>query len=165
VTGVTPGGLGLETARVIALQGPKCIIVAGRSPVKLQEAREVLAKAAPATPVRELILDLGSLSSARKAAAEVNGWVEVPAIDVVINNAGIMAVPFKLTEDGIESQFGTNHIGHFLFTQLIMEKILAAGQEARIVNLSSNGYTSGGVRFDDWNFQVRLGYVRTWRSP
>jgi NAD(P)-dependent dehydrogenase (short-subunit alcohol dehydrogenase family) len=155
VTGVTPGGLGCETARVIALQGPKLLIIAGRSSAKLAEAEEILKAVAPGVATRQLKLNLGSLSDVRKAAAEVNGWDDVPTIDVVINNAGIMAQPFSLTEDGIESQFGTNHIGHFLFTQLIIDKVLAAGEGKRVVNVSSNAYKGGGVRFEDWNFKAR----------
>jgi NAD(P)-dependent dehydrogenase (short-subunit alcohol dehydrogenase family) len=66
-----------------------------------------------------------------------------------------MAQPFSLTEDGVESQLGTNHIGHFLFTQSILGKILAAGEGKRVVNVSSNAYKFGRVRFEDWNFKVR----------
>lgn len=121
----------------------------------MQDADDAIKKAVPGTATRQLILDLGSQAKARAAAEEVNSWTDVPTIDVVINNAGIMAQPYSLTEDGIESQFGANHIGHFLFTQLIMGKILASGSGARVVNLSSNGYKQGGVRFDDWNFEVR----------
>ncbi len=64
-----------------------------------------------------------------------------------------MACPFAKTADGIESQFGTNHIGHFLLTNLIVERLLA-GQEARIVNVSSSGHRMSDVQLDDWNFQV-----------
>jgi NAD(P)-dependent dehydrogenase (short-subunit alcohol dehydrogenase family) len=130
------------------------MIIAGRSALKLQQAQENIQQSAPDTPVRQLILDLGSLAAVRRATAEVNSWLDVSSIDILINNAGIMARPFELTEDGIESQFATNHLGHFLFTQLIMTKVLAAGRGARIVNLSSNSYKGGGVRWDDWNFEV-----------
>lgn len=61
---------------------------------------------------------------------------------------------YTTTAEGIELQFGANHIGHFLLTSLLMPKILAAGKGARIVNVSSFGYLSAGVRFDDWNFKV-----------
>ena len=155
ITGVSPGGLGLETARAISLQSPKLIVLAGRSRSKLQSAQDVVEKASPKAPTRQLILDLVSLRAVRKAAEEVNGWTDVPTIDVVINNAGIMAKPFELTEDGIESQFQANHLSHFLFTQLIMDKILAAGGGSRVVNLSSAAYKQGGIRWDDWNFEVR----------
>jgi NAD(P)-dependent dehydrogenase (short-subunit alcohol dehydrogenase family) len=153
------GGLGQETARSIALSSPKLIILAGRSPTKVQAAQDSIKKAASDTPTRQLILDLSSLAKVRAAASEVNNWKDVPNIDIVINNAGIMAQPFELTEDGIESQFGANHIGHFLFTQLVMGKILASGSGARVVNLSSSGHKQGGVRWSDWNFDVRWQFV------
>lgn len=156
VTGVTPGGLGCETARSIALQEPKLLIIAGRSISKLQDAEDTIKKSSPQAYVRQLVLDLGSFATVRKAAVEVNGWTDVPAIDVVINNAGIMACPFKLTPDGFESQFGTNHLGHFLFTQLIIGKVIAAGKGARIVNLTSDSYRGGGVRWDDYNFDASV---------
>lgn len=152
ITGVTPGGLGLETARVIALRSPKLIILAGRSPQKLQAADDSVKKAAPGVPLRQLVLDLNSLSAVRKAADQVNAWDDVPTIDVLINNAGIMAVPYALSADGIESQFATNHVAHFLFTQLVMPKLLSCTSGARVVNLSSTGYKAGRVRFDDYNF-------------
>jgi NAD(P)-dependent dehydrogenase (short-subunit alcohol dehydrogenase family) len=155
ITGITLGGLGLETARAIALQSPKLIILAGRSLSKVQESQDVLKKAAPQTPTRKLIIDLCSFKDVRRAAGEVNSWEDVLTVDIVINNAGIMARPFELTEDGIESQFQANHLGHFLLTQLIMGKILAAGEGSRVVNISSNGHKLGGVRWDDWNFEVR----------
>jgi NAD(P)-dependent dehydrogenase (short-subunit alcohol dehydrogenase family) len=69
-----------------------------------------------------------------------------------------MAVPYQLNEDGVESQFGSNHIGHFLFTQLIMDKILASGEDARVVNVSSNGYRRGVLRWDDYNFEDGKAY-------
>ena len=61
---------------------------------------------------------------------------------------------YSTSVDGIETQFAANHIGHFLLTKLLMEKILAAGAGARIINVSSQGYMSGGVRVDDYNFKV-----------
>lgn len=71
-----------------------------------------------------------------------------------------MAIPdFETTEEGIELQFGINHVGHFLLTNLLMPKILAAGRGARIVNVSSNGYELAGVRFDDYNFEVKFNLV------
>ena len=147
--------MGFETSRVIALNKPKLLIIAGRNPAKLNEVQKSLEEAAPGVAVRKLKVDLGSLDSVRAAAAEVNGWDDVPSVDVVINNAGIMAQPFSLTADGIESQFATNHMAHFLLTQLIMGKILTS-KAPRVVNLSSNGYKSGPVRFDDYNFKVSI---------
>ncbi|KAF2267899.1 NAD(P)-binding protein [Lojkania enalia] len=150
VTGVTPGGLGLYTAKVLAAHSPALIILAARSAATLSAAQAEVAEVAK-VPTKLLTLDLGSIRTVRAAAAEVNSWDDVPKIDVLINNAGIMSVPFALSEDGIESQFATNHIGTFLFTNLIIDKIIAA--KGRIVNLSSSGHRFGPVRFDDWNFQ------------
>lgn len=100
-----------------------------------------------------LQLDLESNSSVREAAKEVNDSVH--HIDVLVNNAGVMAVKdFTKTEDGVELQFAINHLGHFLFTNLILGKILAAPKGARIVNLTSDSYVMSGVRFEDVNFQV-----------
>lgn len=147
---------------MIALRSPKLLILAGRSPEKLQQAVDSIETSAPNTPTRKLVLDLGSLSAVRDAADEVNGWADVPNVDVVINNAGIMAVPYKLTADGMESQFATNHVAHFLLTQLLMPKMLASGPRgARVVNLSSAGYRVGrGVRFDDHNFSEGAAYEK-----
>ena len=107
----------------------------------------------PGTSAKFVKLDLGNLSSVREAARTINE--RVPHIDVLINNAGIMAVKqYTKTVDGFENQFAANHLGHFLLTNLLMGKILAAGEGARIVNLSSMGYEISEFRFDDWNFSV-----------
>lgn len=79
---------------------------------------------------------------------------------MLVNNAGIMAKsPYSQTPEGIEAQFGANHIGHFLFTNLIMSKLIGdegsgSSRTARVVNVASDGYRLGPVRFDDWNFDV-----------
>jgi NAD(P)-dependent dehydrogenase (short-subunit alcohol dehydrogenase family) len=91
----------------------------------------------------------------RQAAIEINTTIE--KLDILINNAGIMAVKeYEESKDGIEMQFAANHIGHFLLTNLINGKILVAGEGegARVVNVSSGGYVCSGVRFEDWNFEV-----------
>ncbi|RDW91563.1 hypothetical protein BP5796_02728 [Coleophoma crateriformis] len=102
-------------------------------------------------------LDLASFDSIRHAAAEINA--RVAKLDVLINNAGIMGLEkYTLTRDGLEAQFGANHIGHFLFTNLIMPKIIAAGPGARVVNLSSNGHWLGDWRGEDYNFHDGQAY-------
>lgn len=78
-------------------------------------------------------------------------------IDVLVNSAGVMAGPYKTTQEGIENQFGSNHIGHFLFTNLLLPKILAS-PSPRIVNVSSDGHRFGGVRFNGWSFQNGKAY-------
>ncbi|KAM0318847.1 hypothetical protein ACHAPQ_010540 [Fusarium lateritium] len=129
ITGVSAGSLGESFVKQVAVGRPAAFILAGRSPNKLQS-----------------LVDEG-----RKAAELVNSWADIPHIDVLVNNAAIMAVPYHLTEDGFESQLQTNHLGHFLFTNLIMDKILAA-QAPRIVFISSMGHRQGHFRWADYNF-------------
>jgi NAD(P)-dependent dehydrogenase (short-subunit alcohol dehydrogenase family) len=95
----------------------------------------------------------------RAAAADING--RISKLDLLINNAGIMAIPTRtLSEDGIELQFATNHIGHFLFTNLVLDNLRAAAKSSaatpgatRVVMVSSNGHRFSPVRFHDWNFE------------
>jgi NAD(P)-dependent dehydrogenase (short-subunit alcohol dehydrogenase family) len=155
ITGVSPGGLGAVFALTIAKYAPRLLILAGRNVGKIEKTAEDISAVAPSVSTRILKLDLSSQRQVREAAREVNGYQE--QIDVLVNNSGIMAPPFELTEDGIESQLATNHIGHFLFTNLIVNKIASSTdgkQVSRIVNVSSNGYRLSPVRFDDWNFDV-----------
>lgn len=159
ITGVSPGGLGAEAARVIALHRPALIILAGRSVAKGKQTEQSLHEQSPHINTRLLSLDLGNLQSVKDAAAEVNLYGET--IDILINNAGIMALPsLTRTWDDFEMHFAVNFLGHFLFTNLIMPKILGAGPGARIVNVSSNGYTYSSVHFEDPNYQVRQQFTR-----
>lgn len=95
----------------------------------------------------------------RAAAADINR--RISKLDILINNAGIMAIPTRtLSEDGIELQFATNHIGHFLFTNLLLDKLKAAAKisvttpgATRVVMVTSNGHRFSPVRFHDWNFE------------
>ncbi|KAL9027541.1 MAG: hypothetical protein Q9196_003946 [Gyalolechia fulgens] len=160
-TGVTPGGIGATFVETIARHSPKLLILAGRDINKCEETAKAIKSASPGVSTRVLELDLGSLEQTRKAAAEVNRYRE--SIDVLCNNAGVMATPYTLTKDGLETQFAVNHIGHFLFTNLIMPKLLAAPGGARIVSVSSDGHRLGPVRFDDWNFAGGKTYDR-WRA-
>lgn len=101
------------------------------------------------------MVDLSSQASVRTAARQLD---DIPTIDIIVNNAGIMNVPeLTLSADKIESHFATNHIGHFLLTNLLMPKLLAATKTnsrgtTRIVNVSSSSMADGGVRFSDINF-------------
>ncbi|KAK3045612.1 hypothetical protein LTR09_012820 [Extremus antarcticus] len=161
ITGVSPGGLGAETARVICRHQPGLVILAGRDLTKVGQTQEAIRGESPAVRTGLLELDLGVQADVRKAANELNGYKE--EIDCLINNAGIMAVPFRLNPDGIESQFGTNHIGPFLFTNLIMEKLLAAKDGARVVNVSSAGHRRERIRFHDFNFEDGTSYDK-WKA-
>ncbi|GKU04284.1 oxidoreductase [Fusarium langsethiae] len=150
-TGVSPGGLGALFVEAIAVTEPGLAILAGRNINKLQQTADDLASKHPSLKTKLLTLDLSSLSSVRAAAYQVNGWSDIPKIDVLVNNAGIMATDFTLTEDGFENQFASNHLGHFLFTNLIMDKILAS-EAPRVVSISSNGHRLGSIRWGDPNF-------------
>ncbi|KAF5618917.1 oxidoreductase [Fusarium sp. NRRL 52700] len=150
-TGVTPNSLGATFILEAASKSPSLLILAGRNASKLQEMSEAITKANPSVKTRSLVVDLGSLASVRKAAEEVNSWSDVPSIDVVVNNAGVMAIPYTKSVDGYEMQFAICHLGHFLLTNLIMDKLLDSGSP-RVVNISSNGHSLGPVRFADPHF-------------
>jgi NAD(P)-dependent dehydrogenase (short-subunit alcohol dehydrogenase family) len=155
ITGCSPNGLGAETARAIATQNPALLILAGRNKVSIEETEKNIKEQIPDARTRFLMVDLASLSSVRKAAAEVNSYAET--VEVLINNAATMAGPYEKTEDGFESQFATNHLGHFLLTNLLLEKMIQKGSGSRIINVTSRGYGFGGIRFEDPNFEVRSG--------
>ena len=144
-------GLGVETARVLAGAGAR-VVMAARDPAKLQAAVDQLMAANPNAKLETLIVDLADLSSVRAAATEL--LERCPRIDLLINNAGVMACPLAHTRDGFELQFGTNHLGHFVFTCSLVPSLLAAAP-ARVVNLSSAGHKMGAVDLEDPNFERR----------
>lgn len=154
VTGVSPGSLGSFYVQSITKAKPACLILAGRSANKLDERAKDIVAEDPDIQIKILEVDMSSLSSVRKASDQVNGWEDVSAIDVLVNNAGIMAVDYQLSEDGYESHFATNHLGPFLFTNLIMKKILKSASP-RVVMVTSDGHRISPIRFYDYNFDVR----------
>lgn len=160
-TGVSPGGTGATFVEAIAAHNPSLIILAGRSASKVQATADKIASQHPKIQTRILILDLASQKQIRQAAAEVLTYRE-PAIDVLMNSAGMMAGPYRETEEGLEAHFGSNHIGHFLFTNLIMPKVLAA-TSPRIVNVTSDGHRASPIRFSDPNFSKGKTYNQ-WRA-
>ncbi|WP_324828536.1 SDR family NAD(P)-dependent oxidoreductase [Qipengyuania zhejiangensis] len=143
-------GLGHETARAMAAKGAH-IILSGRDADKLAAAAKEISEGTGAT-VDTLVCDLASLDSVRAAAKEANERFD--KIDLLINNAGVMAPPMGHTADGFETQFGTNHIGHFLLTNLLMP-LVEKGERPRIINLSSRGHHLDQVHFDDPNYANR----------
>ena len=143
-------GLGKETARAMAAKGAH-IILSGRDAGKLDDAAREIADATGAK-VETLVCDLASLESVRVAAKEANERFD--KIDLLINNAGVMAPPLERTAEGFELQFGTNHVGHFLLTNLLMP-LVEKGDRPRIVNLSSRGHHFDHVHFDDPNYEQR----------
>jgi len=148
ITGAT-SGLGLETARVLAQHGAT-VVLAGRDPAKTAAAAERIraAKSGPVETgsVETAELDLASLESVRKAAADLAA--RFGRLDLLINNAGVMMPPYSLTRDGFELQFGTNHLGHFALTGLLLSKLLRQ-PGSRVVTMSSNGHRVGRLNFDD----------------
>lgn len=108
---------------------------------------------------RALKFDLSNQKAVREAAAEVLSWNDVPTIDILVNNAAVMNIPERiLSEDGIEIQFATNHVGHFLFTCLIMPKLFKAAESSpkgttRVINVTSGSPTIAGIRWSDINFE------------
>lgn len=148
ITGAS-SGLGEESSRALAQAGATVTMLA-RNQCKLDKAIERIKSTNPSAVLKTGITDLSDQQSIRDYAQGflANG----ETIDVLINNAGVMVCPFGKTADGIEMQFGTNHIGHFLLTNLLMPAILA-GANPRIVNLSSAGHTHSDVNLDDPNFE------------
>ena len=150
ITGPSEGGIGAETALCLASAGPKEIILLSRNKSRVQPVIDVIQTKYPSGSVTFVQCDLSSQGSVRKAASEIINMV--PHIDVLINNAAIPPGPYSKTEDGIETQFGTNHIGHFLLTNLLLPKILSAKPGARIVNVSSSAHRYATHLFEDYNF-------------
>ncbi|CAK7203661.1 hypothetical protein SEUCBS139899_006403 [Sporothrix eucalyptigena] len=157
ITGVSPTGLGAEAARIVAKHSPKLLILASRTPASVEEVIATL-KAdagfdASATAIEPLELDLASQTSVRAAVASLTAKHPELALDVIINNAGIMmlqeyqGIPDAAGES-IEKQFGTNHIGHFLFTNLLVPALRrsTAPGGARVVSVTSRGYLGSPVK-------------------
>ncbi|WP_245159447.1 SDR family oxidoreductase [Brevundimonas intermedia] len=146
VTGAT-GGLGLETALVLAGKGAE-VVLAARNPNKGAEAERLVRTRHPAANVRFDLLDLGDLASV--AAFSDRHLAAGRPIDILINNAGVMALPTRQTTvDGFEMQFGTNYLSHFALTCRLLPLLTQA--QARVIQLSSVAHRSGHIRLDDLN--------------
>ncbi|KAL5550022.1 hypothetical protein UlMin_000198 [Ulmus minor] len=148
-------GIGLETSRVLALRGAH-VIIAARNMEAANQAKQMILKDNEKARVDVLKLDLSSVKSVR-ACFDSFIALHLP-LNILINNAGVMFCPFQLSEDGIEMQFATNHLGHFLLTNLLLERMKetarTTGVEGRIVNLSSIAHLhtyKEGIRFDEIN--------------
>jgi NAD(P)-dependent dehydrogenase (short-subunit alcohol dehydrogenase family) len=144
VTGAN-SGIGFEAARELARHGCK-VVLGCRSPARGAEAEARIRQTCPTATIELLELDLSRLASVRAAAAALGAGH--PRLDLLINNAGVMAIPRTLSEDGFEMQFATNHLGHFALTGLLLGPLLAA-HAARVVTVSSSAHRIGMVRLDD----------------
>src|ERR1700761_3348351 len=147
VTGAN-SGIGLATARALAGRGAR-VILAVRARARGEAAAAAIAGMTEVRP-----LDLASLTSVRAFARDWSG-----PLDLLVNNAGVMIPPLSRTADGYELQFGTNHLGHFALTNLLLPRITAAG---RVVTVSSSVHQVGRIDFGDLNWERRR--YRRWRA-
>jgi NAD(P)-dependent dehydrogenase (short-subunit alcohol dehydrogenase family) len=150
ITGAN-SGIGYAAALELARNGAH-VVLACRDSAKGLAALASIRAACPTASASLEILDLADLASIRACAASVRSTR--PTIDLLINNAGIMAIPRCTTADGFEMQFGTNHLGHFALTGLLLDRVLAA-PAGRIVTVSSNAHKFGGLHFDDLQSERR----------
>jgi NAD(P)-dependent dehydrogenase (short-subunit alcohol dehydrogenase family) len=174
VTGAN-GGLGLETARALAGAGAH-VVMAARDTAKAASAEKSIRESHPDASLEVAPLDLGSLASVRQAADRVLGAHD--RIDVLVNNAGLMAIPERRTEDGFEMQLGVNHLGHWALTAHLLPALLRA-TAARVVSVTSTAHHMGRAldpanphlegRYSDWlaygqsklaNYHFALGLQR-----
>ncbi|WYZ34666.1 hypothetical protein EsH8_I_000942 [Colletotrichum jinshuiense] len=158
VTGCSPGGIGPETARALHVAGADVYITVRDIPKGEEVAKDILSDGKPGK-VEVIKLDLGSLDSVRQGAKEFLSKSE--KLNVLINNAGVMACPRGKTTDGFETQFGTNHLGHFLLFQLLKPTLLASSTpefNSRVISVSSSSHRTGKIHFDDLNFNHTIEY-------
>ena len=156
VTGAN-SGLGLVTARELARAGAR-VVLGCRNTDKGRSAGDEIRSAAPDASIEVGALDLGSLQSVRTFAEWFRS--EHEQLDLLINNAGLMAPPRGVTVDGFELQFGTNHLGHFALTGLLLGA-MEGREDARVVTLSSGAHRMGRIAFDDLQGERRY---RRWRA-
>ncbi|KAL1857147.1 hypothetical protein Plec18170_003262 [Paecilomyces lecythidis] len=151
ITGPSEGGIGAQIAIDLARESPSHLILFGRSLERIQPVIDAVNSTATQSPTRVTFVPvmLDSFASIRKAAHEVISNPDVEAIDGIVNNAGIMSLPkYEASADGFEKQLAVNHLSHFLLTNLLMPKLLAA-ENPRVVNISSYGHRLSPFRFDD----------------
>ncbi|MBA2488607.1 MAG: SDR family NAD(P)-dependent oxidoreductase [Chloroflexi bacterium] len=157
ITGAN-GGLGSETARELARKGAH-VVMAVRDLKKASAARDSIARQTPGASLELIALDLGSLASVRSAATSI--LAAHPVIDILVNNAGVMGIPHGTTSDGIETQFGVNHLGHFALTALLLPAV-ARSDGGRIVCITSPARLfSSAIDPDDPTMAARYD---AWRS-
>ena len=145
-------GIGFETAKGLLAMGAKTIL-AVRNTEKGEAARTALINLYPKAQIDVIHLDLADLESIRDFAEDFNNSYD--KLDILINNAGIMAPPYAKTKDGFEMQFGSNHLGHFALTGLLLP-VLAKTPGSRVVTISSRAHSRGSIDFD--NLDGSMGY-------
>lgn len=157
VTGAN-SGIGYEAAKEFARKGARTVL-ACRSMEKAQAALDQIKQEIPGASAEIMQLDLASLASVREFAEAFKSRYD--RLDILVNNAGIMWVEYGKTVDGFECHFGTNHLGHFALTGLLID-LLVKTPGARVVNVSSTGHRAGRMDFDNLMFEGGKGYGRHW---
>ena len=163
-------GLGKEAVLQLVKHNPARLFLAARTPSKAEAAIGEIKKVVPSANISYLKLDLCSFQSISAAAEQFKS--QSSRLDILMNNAGIMATPLAETDDGYESQFGTNHMGHALFTKLLMPTLLKTaeeeGSDVRIVNLTSEGHNLAprpqGILFDEAELKKQGPWTRYGQS-
>jgi NAD(P)-dependent dehydrogenase (short-subunit alcohol dehydrogenase family) len=150
ITGAN-SGIGFEAARALAQRGAH-VVLACRSHARAQDAVDQIADLDPAGSTEVIELDLADLDSVEAAAAAFNASHD--RLDLLINNAGLMATPHQHTAQGHEMQFGVNHLGHFALTGRLLPALLDS-EAARVVSISSQAHRFGQMNFDDINSEQR----------
>lgn len=149
-------GLGFETAKALAGKGAR-VLLACRSLDKAEAARDRMLAEHPDAHIASHRLDLSNLDDVRRSAAALRDDLE--HLDLLVNNAGVMTPPKSTTADGFELQFGTNHLGHFAFTGLVLE-LLERAEAPRVVTVSSIAHLNGRIDFDNFRLQKRYSSTR-----
>ncbi len=145
-------GLGFEVARALSARGAQVVIACRDTGRGAEAAAKIAARQDRAPQPHVVRLDLTSLASIREAADELRSRYD--RLDLLINNAGVMMTPYARTEDGFELQLGTNHLGHFAFTGLLIDQMMDV-PGARIVTVSSMLHRQGSINFDDLAYEQR----------
>ena len=159
ITGAT-NGVGKATAKKLAASGPE-LILACRDTVAAGRVREDISAETGNTSIHVVKLDLASLESVRRAAEEIGGrW---RGIDVLLNNAGTFSMKRQCTKDGFEMTMGVNHLGHFLFTLLLLPRLIHR-QGARIINVGSDAHLHGKIDLDDFFMEKRYAGFRAYAA-
>ena len=148
-------GLGYEAVKALAAKGAR-VIMACRSVTKAEKARAKIIENLPKAEIILMELDLADLKSIRNFATKFKQ--NHSHLDILLNNAGIMMIPYDLTKDGFEKQVGTNHLGHFALTGLLLE-VLKRTPKSRVVNVSSMAHKNGEMDFENLLYEKGNGYT------